>query len=165
MWFWIDGSPNYFNQRIAYKNTDLHDKCIFLSIVANSFQIVTCSYEVNLQWSLCEKEVQRVIPNNQTLIPFELPSKQLSTHYRECEKSHFTHAHLTCDSKSACSTQSTRSHCPMLSTMTTVSVQMFDCGEFSERVHFTQVCDFRKDCPSGQDESGCHHDVTGQGFR
>ena len=158
MWFWIDGSPNFFNQRLVYRNIKLHDMCTFLSIVDMSFQIVKCSEIILLFWSLCERDVQinsSAITHTYDQVILVTPSTQLTEPYQQCEQGHYTHAHLSCDTLSGCDTLTSLTRCQVMSTVSSVSVEMFDCEESGERVHFTQVCDFRHDCTYGEDETRC----------
>ena len=169
MWFWADGSPNYFNQRIVYQNTDLQDKCIVISIHDASFHIIKCSYHYLLNWALCEKEVDK---NSSEItltqkVTFATASTRLYEPYHKCTREHYVHSHLSCDSLSGCDTLTAPTHCQVMFGVSSVSIEMFECEESGERVHFTQVCDYRHDCAHGEDETRCIHPIrlTEGGFR
>ena len=44
-------------------------------------------------------------------------------------------------------------------------VEMFQCGTLGQTLHYTLVCDFRKDCANGADENFCFHGLYQTGYR
>jgi hypothetical protein len=87
--------------------------------------------------------------------------------------SHFSHSFLSCDPKSYCvSRHASQCAIPINGTQTPtwsqpsrVFTPMFRCDLYGDVVPYTLVCDFRRDCSDGSDETRCQHREDGQGFR
>ena len=105
------------------------------------------------------KDVTRILrTTNQTLTP--------------CPAGHVTHDFLSCDPDSHCGASSYSPTCivthadvtsGVTSTWKDVSLtRTFPCGDGSgdKTVHYSLVCDFRNDCPSGSDEAFCVRERT-----
>ena len=180
MWFWIDGTPNYYNlnmMNIYYRRGSEHiyDKCLYLHHHDQTMHVFSCNrppFKSFIRYALCEKDA---IPNvtRSTLyqnqlqvgVHFNNVTSVFSSKFHQCPREHFTHNHFSCDVGSFCEVSTPVDDCILDSSIHSVSVEMFVCDDYDETVHFTQVCDYRPHCTDKSDEIFCHHPQHQADFR
>ncbi|XP_076457564.1 uncharacterized protein LOC143291547 [Babylonia areolata] len=70
----------------------------------------------------------------------------------QCPDNHTTHDFLSCNVQSDCwARDQVTCHVPGLSSLP----PMYLCARGTSRIAYSQVCDFRKDCPENSDEDFC----------
>ena len=123
MWFWSDGTPNYYNSHLDFPHIHLDNQCGFISVLDFKIRTVPCLGQYPRTWGLCAKPVSNdlkhdfkfgkvdTIKNKQ--INFSSSSSALASHYQKCDKGHYIHAYLKCNVESGCGTTEFLLRCPV----------------------------------------------------
>ena len=92
----------------------------------------------------------------------------------QCKLGHLTLDFLHCDVKSYCGLMRSQRECHIqrqsvsenndVTSARKTHVEMFECVETRETIPYTLVCDFRRHCLDGADESFCLHSSDQSGF-
>ncbi|KAK7497060.1 hypothetical protein BaRGS_00011796, partial [Batillaria attramentaria] len=101
----------------------------------------------------------------------------LKDHFVICPSGHATYDFLSCMSDSDCGASYPLSSCFLSAVMSNTSgngperyvvydvrLVMFICDDQRNTLHYTLVCDFRRDCEDGSDEDFCHYRNNCTGF-
>ena len=175
MWFWADGTPDFYLRQVWYKDYSLYkDLCTYVSIHPPQLFIpVACNEGLHLDWFVWEK---RLTPRHTHKIDLQLSDPHNNNKFNnlfKCKQQYFTKSFLACDIQSNCLTTSSKSLCYFKGYDVSVtkrsdeyySVEMFQCTKGSGTIHYTLVCDFRPDCLDASDEHFCVHPESDKGFR
>ena len=81
-----------------------------------------------------------------------------------CQDGHMTHSFLSCDPQSGCkqsfcffSSMQRKPDAQLSEVLEVNPVPMYACSRSDLAISYSLVCDFRKDCSGGSDESFCNH--------
>ena len=128
-----------------------------------SFSFCTGIYLNNY---VCEKPAHRTNDESgldrTSLFPAEQPKNKLAMPFIRCPSRHVTHDFLACHGQSRCRTDPSKSRCFFSSSAITSEeltsfTLKFPCVTVKERIPYTFVCDYRKDCVDASDEVFCVH--------
>ena len=118
---------------------------------------VICQYEAQKR-----QTAKAVFPV--TSFPFQVSSATIQR-FVSCYRGHVTHAILSCDYISQCqfvSKHLRECRLPVAGGSDHFEMAMFECDDGKMTLHYTLVCDFRRDCEDSSDETFClHTDCTG----
>jgi hypothetical protein len=138
--------------------------CSYISIVSpiRVFGLRCFEFERQIRWTLCQKPDQSFNKTSPMLLPLNIsfPAYDHQNSFSACS-SQYTHNFLSCEFNIACKVFEYMMEYPIPNQNTTNkegtpwSVKMFKCEKYGETVHYTLMCDFRRDCTDGSDETRC----------